>query len=110
MNIDDSAAHDRMVAFTVAVYEVYTAIQRAKRMAAGSGHIRSKALLRLIEDIETHVDTIYTEAGLRQTAVEDITRITHELRQSYDQLSAFADTAYHAGYQDALKEILDRRG
>ena len=108
MNNNDSAANDRAVAFTVAVYEVYTAIQKAKRMV-GQGRSRPKAMSRLLEDIEAQVDMIYAEARLWQTAHEDMTSIAHELRQAYDQLFASADAAYQAGYQDALKEVLDKR-
>ena len=109
MNGDQSAADDRAVAFIVAVYEAYTALRKAKRLVR-AGRSRPKAMLRLLDDIEAHFDTVYAEDRLQQTALEDVTKIAHELRQSYDQLSATADAAYQEGYQDALKEVLEKRG
>ena len=108
MSSDNSQREsDRAVAFTVAVYEAYTAIQKAKRMAR-AGRARPKAMLRLIEDFETHLDTIYTEAGLRQTALQDVAKITQELGQAYDQVVNDAETAYGDGWQAGWEEALQQ--
>ena len=36
-----------------------------------------------LEDIEAHFDTVYCEDRLRQAALEDMTKIAHELQQAY---------------------------
>ena len=109
MNSNHSAANDRAVAFIVPVNEAYTAIRKAKHMITKVGRSRPKAMLRLLVDFEAHFDTVYAEDRLWQTALEDMTKIAYELRQAYDQLSSSSDAAYQEGYQDALKEVLDKR-
>jgi len=103
---NEGTEEERAVAFCVAAYEAYTAINDAKRLAR-SQRSRPKAILRKLEDIEAHLDTIYAEARLRQTALQAMTRIAQELRREYDQLLDDTETAYNDGFQDALKVILD---
>jgi len=110
MNIDNlqsqrGTEEERAVAFCVAAYEAYTAIKSAKRMVR-AGRTRPKTLLRHLEDIEAHLDTIYAEARLRQTALNDMTQFAQELLWAHDQLLIDTKTAYEDGWRDALKEVI----
>lgn len=94
------------IALHEAVQELYTAIQQTKPMV-GEQRSRPKAILRQLDAIQAHLDTIYTEASLQEIMLHDMTSIAYELRRAYDELSNDAETAYQDGWQAALKHVLE---
>ncbi len=101
-----SGSEDHAVALAIALKQTYAAIRQTKRLVREQGS-KPTGIIRELNDIQAHLDAVYTEAGLQQTALHDMTTIAQELRQAYDELVNDAETAYQTGWQDALKQALE---
>ncbi len=100
----DSADHG--LALAIALKETYAAIRQTKRLVREQGS-RPTGIIRQLNDIQAHLDAVFTEAGLQRMALHDMTLIAQALRQAYDELVNDAETAYQDGWQDALKQALE---
>ena len=106
MNTEPTQASDHALALIQALKATYAAIKQTRRMVRQQGSVPT-GIIRQLNDIETRLDAVYTEAGLQEMALHDMTLIAYELRRAYDELSHDAETAYQDGWQDALKQALD---
>ena len=97
---------DHALALIQALKATYAAIKQARRMVRQQGSVPT-GIIRQLNDIETRLDAVYTEAGLQEMALHDMTLIAQELQRAYDQLVNDAETAYQDGWQDALKQALE---
>ena len=104
--IPSTDSEDRGLALALAFKHTYAAIRQTKRLIREQGS-RPTGLLKQIDDIQTLLDAVFTEARLQRVALHDMTQIALELRRAYDELSRDAETAYQDGWQDALKQALD---
>ncbi|MHB8627525.1 MAG: hypothetical protein ACYDBJ_28940 [Aggregatilineales bacterium] len=101
-----SDSEDHALALAIALKETYAAIRQTKRLVREQGS-RPTGIIRQLNDIQAHLDTVFTEAGLQRMALHDMTMIAQELRQAYNELVNDAETAYQTGWQDALKQALE---
>jgi len=107
-HVSQSGEHpenNRDVALHAAVYELYVALKHAKDLVRVSGS-RPKAIRRRLAAIEGYVDTLYTEARMKETELNDLTRIAAEIRRAYDQLLKDTEVAYQDGWKAGWDEAL----
>jgi hypothetical protein len=101
-----SGSEDRAVALAIALKQTYAAIHQTKRLVREQGS-RPAGIIRQLNDIQAQLDAVYTETGLQEMALHDVTLIAQELRRAYDELVNDAETAYQSGWHDALKQALE---
>ena len=105
-SVPPSGSEDHALALIIALKQTYAAIRQTKRLVREQGS-RPTGIIRQLNDIQAQLDAVYTEAGLQEMALHDMTMIAQELRQAYDELVNDAETAYQSGWQDALQQALE---